>query len=147
MIRHAFRTLIRQPRASTVVVLTIAVAIAATTVIYSAIDLVWGFIPIVDRSGLVYVAATDTRVLQAGVVVRMLLAAGAKPVAAGGLVGLLAAIGLAVGIGLSVPGVEPRDPMNYLGVAGTIALVAFLASYIPAKRAASIDPVLALRQQ
>ena len=82
-----------------------------------------------------------------GVVVRMLVAAGAKPVAAGGLVGLLAAIGLAVGIGLSVPGVEPRDPLNYLGVAVTIALVAFFASYIPAKRAASIDPVLALRQQ
>jgi putative ABC transport system permease protein len=75
------------------------------------------------------------------------VAAGARPVAAGGLVGLLAAIGLALGIGLSVPGVEARDPLNYLGVALTIALVAFFASYIPAKRAASIDPVLALRQQ
>jgi ABC-type lipoprotein release transport system permease subunit len=46
-----------------------------------------------------------------------------------------------------VPGVEARDPSNYVGVAVTIALIAFLASYIPAKRAASIDPVAALRQQ
>jgi len=81
-----------------------------------------------------------------GVVVRMMVASGAKPVAAGSLVGLVAAILLAAGIGLSVPGVEARDPSNYAAVAITIALVAFVASYIPAKRAASIDPVAALRQ-
>src|SRR5262245_45331511 len=65
MIRQAVRTLIKNRGATTVVVLTIAVAIAATTVIYSVIDLVWGFIPVVNRSDLVYVAATDTRVIQA----------------------------------------------------------------------------------
>lgn len=80
------------------------------------------------------------------VVVRMLIASGAKPVAAGGVVGLVAAIVLAVGIGLSVPGVDARDPSNYAAVAVTIAVVAFLASYLPARRAASIDPVAALRQ-
>ena len=63
-ISHALRTLTSRPGATTIVVLTIAVAIAATTVIYSAIDLVWRFIPIANRS-LVYVASTDTRVVQA----------------------------------------------------------------------------------
>jgi putative ABC transport system permease protein len=82
-----------------------------------------------------------------GVVVRMVLASGARPVAAGGIVGLIAAVVLAIGIGLSVPGVEPRDPLNYLAVALTITLVAFFASYLPARRAARIDPLLALRQE
>jgi putative ABC transport system permease protein len=77
----------------------------------------------------------------------MVLASGARPVAAGGIVGLIAAVALAVGIGLSVPGVDPRDPSNYAAVALTIGVVAFLASYLPARRAARIDPLLALRQE
>jgi putative ABC transport system permease protein len=82
-----------------------------------------------------------------GVVVRMVLASGARPVAAGALVGLIAAVVLAVGIGMSIPGVDARDPANYAAVALTIAAVAFLASYLPARRAARIDPLLALRQE
>jgi putative ABC transport system permease protein len=81
-----------------------------------------------------------------GVVVRMLIAAGARPVALGTLVGLAAAVALALGIGLSVPGTDARDPMNYAGVTLAIATVAFVASYLPARRAAAIDPVLTLRQ-
>jgi ABC-type lipoprotein release transport system permease subunit len=45
-----------------------------------------------------------------------------------------------------VPGVNARDPSNYVAVAAAIATVAFVASYLPARRAASIDPVAALRQ-
>jgi hypothetical protein len=65
MFRQSARTLIKNGGATIIVVLTIAVAIAATTVIYSAIDLVWGFIPILNRDRLAYVASTDTRVVQA----------------------------------------------------------------------------------
>jgi putative ABC transport system permease protein len=81
-----------------------------------------------------------------GTLVRMLIASGAKPVAAGAIMGLVAAALLAAGIGLSVPGVDARDPSNYAAVALTIIVVALLASYLPARRAASIDPVVALRE-
>ncbi|HET9360708.1 MAG TPA: hypothetical protein VFO58_13240, partial [Vicinamibacterales bacterium] len=64
---YALRTLTRHPGPTTVVVLTLAVAIAATAVVYSAIDTVWHFIPIPKRGGLVYAASTDTRVIQSDV--------------------------------------------------------------------------------
>ena len=64
-IRQAFRTLVKQPGPTMVVVLTLAIAIAASTVIYSAIEVVWHFIPAINRD-LVYAAATDTRAGQPG---------------------------------------------------------------------------------
>ena len=42
-------------------------------------------------------------------------------------------------------GVEPTDPITLLGASVVLALVAGLASWIPARRAAKVDPVEALR--
>jgi putative ABC transport system permease protein len=44
-------------------------------------------------------------------------------------------------------GVEPTAPSVYAGVAGFLALVALLAAWIPARRAADVDPVVALRAE
>jgi putative ABC transport system permease protein len=43
--------------------------------------------------------------------------------------------------------VTPTDPATYAAVVLFLALVAFLASYIPARRAMRIDPVVALRYE
>jgi putative ABC transport system permease protein len=43
--------------------------------------------------------------------------------------------------------VRPSDPLTFLAVAAVLALVAFLASVIPAYRAARIDPMKALRYE
>jgi putative ABC transport system permease protein len=80
------------------------------------------------------------------VVVRMIVASAARPVAMGGVAGLMAATALALGADVSVPGTEARDPLNYLTVATAIVTVGLLASYLPARRAARIEPVTVLRQ-
>jgi predicted permease len=80
-------------------------------------------------------------------VVRMIVAHTSRPVTIGSLIGLLAAIALSLVFAAAVPEIDPRDPISYAGVLLMIVVVAVLASYLPARRAATINPVDALRAE
>ena len=89
------------------------------------------------------------------------MALGAQPSSVLGLVlghGLiLVGVGLVVGLVLAyvtagfakalVVGVNPHDPVTYIATAGVLGTIALLASYIPARRATRIDPLIALRTE
>jgi predicted permease len=76
-----------------------------------------------------------------GLVVRQALV----PAALGGGVGILGAVGLASALGGLIFDVRPFDPLTLLATAALLVGLAALASDGPARRAARIDPVAALR--
>jgi putative ABC transport system permease protein len=80
-------------------------------------------------------------------VLAMICRQGAILVGVGVLAGLAGAF--AVGRLLSdfLVGVTPNDPLTYVGVSLLLVSVAFLASYIPARRGTRADPMVALRHE
>ena len=72
-------------------------------------------------------------------------------------VAILTTIGvvLGLGIGLAVArvsetlfyGVAPNDPATFVLVAALLVIVALAASYVPARRAMKVDPIVALRYE
>ncbi|HET7369238.1 MAG TPA: ABC transporter permease [Gammaproteobacteria bacterium] len=69
----------------------------------------------------------------------------------------LLVIGLAVGLGLAVScgylisaqlfGVAPFDPVTLIGSAGVLCVITLTACYLPARRAARLDPAVAIQEQ
>jgi len=68
---------------------------------------------------------------------------------------------LCIGVALGVPfslataksaravlfGIQPYDPATLIAAGGLLAIIAMLATYLPARRASRLDPMIALRHE
>ncbi|HKQ98110.1 MAG TPA: ABC transporter permease [Candidatus Polarisedimenticolia bacterium] len=82
-----------------------------------------------------------------GDVVALVLRQGMALAGAGTLIGILGALGLSRLLSGLLFGVSPADPVTFAGVAFVMVAVAFAACWIPARRAAAVDPMVALRSE
>jgi predicted permease len=78
-------------------------------------------------------------------VLRMILEQGLRLALAGIVVGVIAAFGLTRLMASLLYQVTPADPVTFAAVPAILALVALAASYLPARRATRVSPVIALR--
>jgi predicted permease len=80
-------------------------------------------------------------------VLKMILLQGMRLAAIGIVLGLVSAFGLSRVLSSLLFGVKAADPLTFAMVAGTLAVVALLATFVPARRATRIDPLMALRHE
>jgi predicted permease len=80
------------------------------------------------------------------IVLRSILGQGARLTAAGLAIGLVVAVMATPLLDSLLVNVSPSDPLTFAATAGILLLVALVATWIPARRAAALDPVKALNR-
>jgi predicted permease len=83
----------------------------------------------------------------AGTILKMILKQAIRPIAIGAVLGVLGCAALSRLLSSMLFGVSAYDPLAFAGVPLLLAGIAFLASYVPARRAMKIDPAAALRSE
>jgi putative ABC transport system permease protein len=78
---------------------------------------------------------------------RLVIVQSLQAVSIGVGIGLVGAVGMSSVLGSLLYEVKPLDPMTLAGVTILLVAVALTAAFIPARRAARVDPVLALRTE
>jgi predicted permease len=79
-------------------------------------------------------------------ILKMVISQGIKLALIGVAIGLAGALGLTRFLSGLLYGIKPSDPLTFVAVSALLISVALLASYIPARRATKVDPIVALRQ-
>jgi putative ABC transport system permease protein len=82
-----------------------------------------------------------------GSIIRMVVASGARMVITGAAAGLAAALALSGLLKSLLFGIGPRDPLTFIVAPAIFVAVALVAAYVPARRAARVSPMEALRTE
>ena len=80
-------------------------------------------------------------------IIRLIIASGARMVITGALIGIALAMALSGLIKSLLYGIGPRDPLTFVVAPAALIAVALMAAYVPARRAARVSPMEALRAE
>ena len=80
-------------------------------------------------------------------VLRLVVRQGVTLALVGVALGVVGAFGITRVIESLLYNVTPGDPLSFIGVALFLTVIAFIASYLPARRATAVDPIVALRNE
>lgn len=80
-------------------------------------------------------------------VLTLIVGEGLKLSAAGVVVGALAAAAVTRVMTSMLVGVSPTDPLTFAAIVMLVVTIALVASCVPARRAARLDPMVALREE
>ena len=80
-------------------------------------------------------------------VLRLVVRQGVTLALFGVVAGVIGAFGVTRVISSLLYNVTPSDPISFIGVAAILTAIAFVASYLPARRATNVDPIVALRNE
>ena len=138
--------LIEESQATTRLSLALIAAFAGIAVLLAALG-IYGVLSTAVRQRTaeigVRMALGATRGHVVGLVVRQGLLLGISGILAGGLIALL----LTRWIRSILVDTKPTDPLTYMGITAAFLLIVALSSWLPARQAASLDPMQALRSE
>jgi hypothetical protein len=170
-LKYALRRLVKSPGFTIAAIATLSLGIGANTAIFELLDAVLlqslpvanpqelAEVRIVAMIGLYGVMSYTVAERTSEIGIRMALGARRADVTAMILrkAATLLAAGLAVGVGLSLAagsaasalifGLKPRDPVTLAIAVAVLGAVALGASYLPARRAAALDPIASLKDE
>ncbi len=158
-LRYAWRTFRHSPGLIAAAILATALGVGANTAIFSVIHAVLlrplpytppSFDTRSSNSVMPRTRGIGVRMAlgaQAGDVVRLILSSGLGLTMAGVAIGAAGALALTRLMRSLIFGVSASDPLTFAGVAAVLIVVAAVASFVPARRAARVDPIDALRME
>ncbi|MCG8467434.1 MAG: ABC transporter permease [Gemmatimonadetes bacterium] len=125
----------------------VMLAIAATMALILGAVGVYGVISYVVSQRTREIGVRVVLGAESGAVQRMVLGQGLRLALAGIVIGLLSGVAMTRAMAGLLHGVSPLDPLTFGSVALVLTAIALLASYLPARRAAGVDPIEAIRAE
>ncbi len=80
-------------------------------------------------------------------VLRLIMSEGFRPILSGVVVGISVSAGVSRGLSATLFGLSPLDPVSFVGVSVLLIAIALVATWLPARHAARVDPIVALRYE
>jgi putative ABC transport system permease protein len=139
------KTLVWQTQADTRFSLTLIAVFAVMAALLVSVGL-YGVLSTIVRQRTAEIGVRMALGASPGMILRFVVGHGLRLSAAGIVVGLFAALALVRGMTAMLVGVRPTDPITFAAMGAVFLLIAAFSSWLPARRAARLDPTAALRE-